>query len=129
MTPTLRRAPGPLDGEVEWAGALSLMLEGGVPVSLVASWAGPPDAMLVLLGGSEGTLQADGVTGSLTIAREGRVETSQHPLPWGPDDDSALAMAAAFAAACRGERQPESTGWDAATRWLLEAYRLAGAEP
>ena len=129
VTPTLRRAPGPLDGEVEWAGALSLMLEGGVPVSLVASWAGPPDAMLVLLGGSEGTLQADGVTGSLTIAREGRVETSQHPLPWGPDDDSALAMAAAFAAACRGERQPESTGWDAATRWLLEAYRLAGAEP
>ena len=67
--------------------------------------------------------------GSLTIAREGRVETSQHPLPWGPDDDSALAMAAAFAAACRGERQPESTGWDAATRWLLEAFRLAGAEP
>lgn len=127
VTPILTRAPHAAEGDVEWAGALALMLDGGVPVSLVASWLGPPDAMFVTVCGSEGVLQADGSTGALTVVRGDVTETHRHPAPWGPGDDSALAMVEDFVAACRGERRPDLASWDAGTRWVLEAYARAVA--
>jgi UDP-N-acetylglucosamine 3-dehydrogenase len=125
VTPALTRAPEAGEGDVEWAGALALMLAGGIPVSIATSWLGPPDAMLAILCGSEGVLQADGSTGVLTVARAGAVESQRHPAPWSPDDDSPRAMVGDFVAACRGERSPDPGTWDAGTRWVLEAYRRA----
>lgn len=129
VTPALTRRPAAGEGDVEWAGALALMLEGGVPVSLATSWLGPPDAMLVILCGAEGVLQADGSTGVLTVARGDSVETHRHPAPWSPGDDSPRAMVADFVAACRGERRPDAASWDAGTRWVLEAYERARRAP
>jgi predicted dehydrogenase len=125
VTPVLTRAPHDAEGDVEWAGALALMLDGGIPVSLTASWLGPPDAMFVTVCGAEGILQADGATGVLTVIRGDVTETYRHPAPWGPGDDSAQAMVEDFLAACRGERRPDLASWDAGTRWVLEAYARA----
>lgn len=126
VTPALVRRPEGAQGDVEWAGALALMLDGGIPVSIATSWLGPPDAMLAIVCGTRGVLQADGSTGVLTLTRDGAVETHRHPAPWGPDDGSPVAMMGDFVAACRGERRPDPATWDAGTRWPLEAYERAG---
>jgi predicted dehydrogenase len=129
VTPALVRRPaGPTEGDVEWAGALTAMLDGGIPVSVAASWLGPPDAMLAVICGTRGQLQADGATGALSITRGGATETSRHPAPWSEDDGSAAAMIAAFVETCRGERRSLGPDWDAGTRWALEAYRRRGGD-
>ena len=128
VTPAVRRDPaGAAEGDVEWAGGLALALEGGIPVSVATSWLGPPDAMLAVVCGSEGLLQADGATGVLSVTRGGTTETFRHPAPWSEDDRSPLGLAQDFVAACREGRRPDPDDWDAGTRWVLEAYERAGA--
>jgi predicted dehydrogenase len=115
-------------GAVESAGAVALRLEGGAVATVAASWRGPADAMSLLVAGAHGTLEADGVGGTLRVSTpQGRAE-SRHPAPWGPEDRSAADMARAFVARCRGQAAPDAAAmrsWEAATWWILESYRRA----
>ncbi|MEO8091433.1 MAG: Gfo/Idh/MocA family oxidoreductase [bacterium] len=131
VTPALVQDPQtPQQGDVEWAGALTLKLAGGVLVSISASWLGPADAMLIVVAGSEGLLEANGATGSLVVTRPDGGESKTLIAPWSDEDRSNLAMIADFVEACEQNRRLEGFAkatWDSGTRWVLESYRRLGS--
>lgn len=104
---------------VEDAGALTLVLEGSVLVTIVTSWLGPPDAYALLAYGAEGSLVTTN-DGTLTLRTDAGEQTTSYAVPWSADDQSSVATIEAFARKC-GEPDPtRDRWWDHGTRWILE---------
>jgi predicted dehydrogenase len=117
-------AQAQFEGPVEDLATINLKAEGGVQITVTASWRGPLDEATLLVIGTEAILEGSWTVGKLQLRKGNHIETIETDIPWTDQDKSAQGMIAAFVDACLSGKKPvdHDLMWDTGTRRVLEAY-------
>ncbi len=112
------------EGPVEDLATINLKAEGGIQITVTASWRGPADEATLLVIGTEAILDGSWTVGTLQLRKGRDITTIETDIPWTDADKSAAAMIKAFVDTCQSGRKPvdHDTMWDTGTRRVLEAY-------